>query len=87
MLKKAAEEAEASIEKERHATKAAEARGAEDANRAASETEALREQLDNAVRSNEKGVDGGVYFPHFGSFREVGEGDRQLDMSNLSHAW
>lgn len=50
LLKKAVEEAEASVERERQATAAAEARGAEDAARAASETEALREQLDNAVR-------------------------------------
>lgn len=50
LLKKAVEEAEASIETERQATAAAESRGAEDAARAASETEALREQLDNAVR-------------------------------------
>ena len=50
-LRKAVEEAEALIETERQATTAAEARGAEDAARAASETQALREQLDNAVRT------------------------------------
>lgn len=50
LLKDAVQEAEASVERQRQATAAAEARGAEDALRAASETEGLREQLDNAVR-------------------------------------
>eukprot|EP00903_Cladosiphon_okamuranus_P005357 g5352.t1 len=59
LLKKAVEEAEASIEREQQATTAAEARGAEGAKRAASETEALREQLDNAVRSLAEASSGG----------------------------
>lgn len=51
-LRTAVEEAEASVERERRATAAAEARVAEHAARATLETEALREQLDNAVRKH-----------------------------------
>lgn len=52
LLKKSVDEAEASVEKERKAASFAEERSAKEAERAAAETEALRQQLDNAVSAD-----------------------------------
>lgn len=54
LLKVGLDEAEASLEKERQAASAAEARSAKEAERAAAETGALRQQLDNAVSRRQK---------------------------------
>lgn len=60
LLTKAIEEAKASVEEERQAAAAAEATRAEEAKRAAAETEALRQQLDNAVRRVAASAIGGI---------------------------
>lgn len=54
LLKKGVAEAEASVEKERKSASVAAARSVKDAERAAAETEALRQQLDNAVSTDGK---------------------------------
>ncbi|CAM9275437.1 unnamed protein product [Scytosiphon promiscuus] len=59
LLRKAAEEAEASVGQERQAAAAVEARRAREANTAAVEMQILRQQLDNAVRSLAEASSGG----------------------------